>query len=88
MTRTITIIIHDNPNDYTVQEGEDVCNRLCWDEMLGTVAELTHPRIAQARYRMDAGDRIVNRMERAAEMRRKLAAEVAAEEKARAEAEQ
>lgn len=39
-------------NNFTVQEGEALCDRLCWDEMLGTIAELTHPRIGQARYRM------------------------------------
>ncbi len=52
--RTITIEIHDDgaSGDYTVREGDRYCPKLCWDEMLGTIAELTHPRIGQARYRM------------------------------------
>lgn len=49
--RVIAIEIH-GPNDFTVREVERACDRLCWDEMLGTVAELTHPRIGEARYRM------------------------------------
>lgn len=50
-TRTITIIVHDG-NHFDVHEGERYCDRLCWDEMLGTIAELTHPKIGEARYRM------------------------------------
>ncbi len=50
-TRTITIVVHDG-NHFDVHEGERYCDRLCWDEMLGTIAELTHPRIGEARYRM------------------------------------
>ncbi|HOW49896.1 MAG TPA: hypothetical protein PLB26_19820 [Rubrivivax sp.] len=50
-TRCITIYFV-NGNDFTVQEGEALCDRLCWDEMLGTIAELTHPAIGKARYRM------------------------------------
>lgn len=49
--RAITIYCVGS-NSYTVQEGEALCDRLCWDEMLGTIAELTHPRIGVARYRM------------------------------------
>lgn len=53
--RTITIEIVDNGGlgDYTVREGDRYCDRLCWDEMLGTIAELTHPQIGHARYRME-----------------------------------
>lgn len=52
-TRTIVIEISgDSSGDYTVREGDHYCPSLCWDEMLGTIAELTHPRIGQARYRM------------------------------------
>lgn len=54
-TRTITIYCIDQ-NDYTVQEGEAICDRLCWDEMLGTIVELTHPRIGAARYRMQTAE--------------------------------
>ncbi len=49
--RVITIEVFGG-NDYTIREGEHYCDRLCWDEMLGTVAELTHPQIGKARYRM------------------------------------
>lgn len=58
--RTITVEIHDDggSGDYTVREGDRYCPRLCWDEMLGSVAELTHPRIGESRYRMlTAGER-------------------------------
>ena len=49
--RTITIEIHDG-NDFTIIEGDRSCDKLCWDEMLGTIAELTHPKVGEARYRM------------------------------------
>lgn len=49
---TIFIEIHDG-NTFTVRKGERWADHLCWDEMLGTVAELTHPQIGGARYRMD-----------------------------------
>lgn len=49
--RVIAIEIH-GPNDYTVRELDRACPHLCWDEMLGTIAELTHPKIGEARYRM------------------------------------
>lgn len=48
-----TITITGEESDWTVSDGDRSADRLCWDEMLGTVAELTHPRIGQARYRMD-----------------------------------
>jgi len=51
IVRTITIEIRGG-NNFTVREGDRYVDRLGWDEMLGTVAELTHPRIGQARYRM------------------------------------
>lgn len=54
---TLTITIYCiSGSDYTVQEGEAICDRLCWDEMLGTIAELTHPKIGQARYRMETAE--------------------------------
>lgn len=58
--RVIAIEIH-GPNDFTVRELDRSCDRLCWDEMLGTIAEITHPKIGEARYRMQT------REERAAE---------------------
>lgn len=76
--RAITIYCVGS-NNYTVQEGEALCDRLCWDEMLGTIAELTHPRIGSARYRMQTAE------ERAAyeEARDRRLAEIRAEEEAR-----
>jgi hypothetical protein len=49
--RQITICI-DDKNDFTVHEGDRFADGLCWDEMLGTIAELTHPHIGSARYAM------------------------------------
>ncbi len=49
--RTITIEIVDS-NDFTVKEGDRYCDKLTWDEMLGTIAELTHPRLGTCSYRM------------------------------------
>jgi hypothetical protein len=48
--RTITIEIHDR--GYTVREGDRYHDELCWDEMLGQVTELTHPRLGDGRYAM------------------------------------
>lgn len=61
--RVIAIEIHGG-NDFTVRELDRSCDRLCWDEMLGTIGELTHPRIGNARYRM------MTREERAAHAER------------------
>ena len=36
-------------NNYTVREGDSSRHSLCWDEMLGAIAELTHPAIGSAR---------------------------------------
>ncbi len=49
--RTITIEIDDD-NMFTIREADRSCPHLCWDEMLGSIAELTHPRIGNMRYRM------------------------------------
>jgi hypothetical protein len=49
--RTITIEIVDR-NDFTVREADRYCDRLVWDEMLGTIAELTHPKLGTCSYRM------------------------------------
>ena len=48
--RTITIEIGDR--GYTVREGDRYADELCWDEMLGQVTELTHPRLGDGRYAM------------------------------------
>jgi hypothetical protein len=63
MTRTITIVCHER-GCFDVQEGEKVCDGLAWDEMLGTIAELTHPKIGSGRYWMVGGDDLVERMQR------------------------
>lgn len=61
--RVIAIEIH-GPNDFTVRELDRYCGELCWDEMLGTVAELTHPRIGNAYYRMQTRDEHAERESR------------------------
>lgn len=48
--RTITIEIDEQ--GYTVREGDRYHDGLCWDEMLGQVTELTHPKLGQTRYPM------------------------------------
>ena len=77
MTRVILIEIHGDGTGggYTVHEGDRFCDRLAWDEMLGTVAELTHPSIGKARYRMETAEQHAERQrahrERLAEMARR-----------------
>lgn len=63
--RVITIYAR-GPNDFDVQEGERICDRLCWDEMLGQVASLTHPDITRARYHMLTPEERTEREERRA----------------------
>lgn len=46
--RRITIEIDDQ--GFTVCEGIRYHDGLCWDEMLGMVTELTHPRLGQTKY--------------------------------------
>ncbi len=48
--RTIVIVCR-NGNDFDVSENSVGVEHLTWDEMLGQVACLTHPKIAEARYR-------------------------------------
>lgn len=48
--RTVTIEFTDK--DFTVREGDRYHDGLCWDEMLGMVTELTHPRLGQTKYPM------------------------------------
>jgi hypothetical protein len=61
-TRTITIVCHGS-NHFDVFEGEEFCDWLCWDEMLGQVVHLTHPQIKDARYGMTDADRYLLRKE-------------------------
>lgn len=48
--RTITIEVTER--GYTVREGDRYHDELCWDEMLGQVTELTHPKLGETRYPM------------------------------------
>jgi hypothetical protein len=58
--RIITIVCRGG-NDFDVFEGERFCNRLCWDEMLGQLAELTHPKLDHS-YGMKTANEHVDRM--------------------------
>ncbi len=40
------------PNDFTIRIGDRYADKLTWDEMLGQIAELTHPRVDRGRYQM------------------------------------
>lgn len=51
MTRTITIVISDE-HEFCIHEGRAIVDRLCWDEMLGTIATLTHPTMNKAEPRI------------------------------------
>lgn len=55
MTQDINIAI-DGPNDFTVRIGERYHDKMTWEEMLGQVAELTHPRLDRARFWMLTAD--------------------------------
>lgn len=46
------IQIEFDDSGYAVRESELSCPHLAWDEMLGTVAELTHQKLGSARYSM------------------------------------
>lgn len=48
--RTITIEIDEQ--GFTVREGDRYHDGLCWDEMLGQVTELTHPKLGETRHPM------------------------------------
>ncbi|GMG89630.1 hypothetical protein Cmtc_08500 [Cupriavidus sp. TKC] len=49
--RQITITF-DNDKGFAVTENGRTADRLAWDEMLGQVAQMTHPKINEGRYRM------------------------------------
>lgn len=53
--RSITIRIH-GPNNFDVVEGYLEASRLTWEELLGQVAELTHPRLGVPRFTMMSPD--------------------------------
>lgn len=41
--RTIVIVIDDSQSHFDVHEGTSFVDQLTWDEMLGTLAVITHP---------------------------------------------
>lgn len=48
-----TIVININGwNDFSITEGNRSVDRLCWDEMLGSIAEITHHELGKTRYPM------------------------------------
>lgn len=47
------VITFDNGKGFAVTEAGRTADRLAWDEMLGQIAQLTHPKIGTAHYRMD-----------------------------------
>lgn len=50
--RTITIIVEDGPCGFDIFEGDRHTDRLAWDEMLGQIAAMTHPKIGAGHYPM------------------------------------
>jgi hypothetical protein len=67
-TITITITVHED-HHFTIIEGERVANMLAWDEMLGEIAALTHPKLGAGRYSVHI-DTHIGRMEYHAKCRR------------------
>lgn len=53
--RIITIVVRGG-NDFDVHEGEGFVTKLCWDEMVGQIAQMTHPAIGRPRYRMPTAE--------------------------------
>lgn len=47
------IITFENGKGFAVTEAGRTADRLAWDEMLGQVAALTHPKLGTAHYRME-----------------------------------
>lgn len=65
--RSITVHVikrTDGGTTFSVQAGERIETELCWDEMLGAIAEQTHPQLALPGRFMQTPDRLVERMER------------------------
>jgi hypothetical protein len=50
--QTTISITAEGANEFTVRIGERYHAKMTWEEMLGQVAELTHPKIDKARFRM------------------------------------
>lgn len=47
---TTISITTEGPNEFTVRIGDRYHPKMTWEEMLGQVAELTHPKIDRARF--------------------------------------
>ena len=60
-------IIIDHPEDHgwRVTVGERYVDELTWDEMLGIIAEITHPKINASRYLMFTADEWAKRLAQA-----------------------
>ncbi|AET91059.1 hypothetical protein BYI23_B004520 [Burkholderia sp. YI23] len=46
----VLVIEINGGNSFTLHEGDRYHDELCWDELLGMVAEMTHPRLGDGRY--------------------------------------
>ncbi len=47
----VTIVCHDDGNgDFDIHVGEHLVQHLGWDEMLGSIAVLTHPQLGPRRH--------------------------------------
>jgi hypothetical protein len=62
--RTVIITFNTSENTYNVIEGDRICDRLCWEEMLGQIATMTHPDIRGPRFPMVNREEIVSRATR------------------------
>lgn len=49
-TQTTISITAEGANEFTVRVGDRYHAKMTWEEMLGQVAELTHPKIDRARF--------------------------------------
>lgn len=56
--RQITITI--DQKGFHVTERGLTSDRLCWDEMLGQIAALTHPRLSTPQYSMRSPEQIIS----------------------------
>lgn len=61
--RIITIVVKGG-NHFDVHEGERYADHLCWEEMLGQIATITHPMIDAPRFRMTTPEEEFARRER------------------------
>ncbi|MDH2239104.1 hypothetical protein N5K27_22605 [Pigmentiphaga sp. GD03639] len=56
MIRSIIIRFDEAKNLFQIEETGRACPELTWDEMLGQIAEMTHPKIGKGRYPMLSAD--------------------------------